>query len=62
VKLHGIESINDNNSSYSCTPKLTLDGTTSELNAVTFDAAFTPVLTGMSDRYGSVLGGETIEF
>lgn len=29
---------------------------------MTFDAAVTPVLTGMSERYGSVLGGETVEF
>jgi len=33
-----------------------------ELNPVTFDAAFTPVLTGMSTRFGSVLGGEQVEF
>ena len=62
VKLHGIESIDNNDSLYTCTPKLTLDGTTTELNSVVFDASYTPVLTGMSERYGSVLGGETIEF
>jgi hypothetical protein len=33
-----------------------------ELNPVTFDADFTPVLTGMSTRFGSVLGGEQVEF
>ena len=32
------------------------------LNPVTFDSAFTPVLTRMNNRYGSVLGGETVEF
>ena len=32
------------------------------LNSVTFDASLTPVLTGMSTRFGSVLGGEVVEF
>ena len=62
VKLHGIESIDSDETSYACTPKITLDGTTTELSPVTFDAAVTPVLTGMSARFGSVLGGETILF
>ena len=29
---------------------------------MTFDTAFTPVLTGMSSRFASVLGGEQLEF
>ena len=60
MKFHGIESIDDDNTSYSCTPKLILEGTLSStsLNEVIFDAALTPVLTGMSTRFGSVLGGE----
>lgn len=33
-----------------------------DLNPVTFDAAYTPVLTGMSTRFGSVLGGEQVTF
>lgn len=41
---------------------MTVDGVVTELEPVTFDAAFTPVLTGMSTRFGSVLGGETVEF
>lgn len=64
VRLHGIESIDDDNTSYSCTPKLILESEASDasLNAVTFDASLTPVLTGMSSRFGSVLGGEEVEF
>lgn len=58
VKLHGVESINSSESSYSCTPKMSLGGSVTELNPVTFDASVTPVLTGMSERYGSVLGNE----
>ena len=62
VKLDGIESINSDATSYSCTPKLYLAGTDSAvtLNPVTFSSAQTPVMTGMSTRFISVLGGETI--
>jgi hypothetical protein len=62
VKLHGIESIDNDDSSYSCTPKLLIDDTVTELNPITFDSAYTPVLTGMSSRFGSVLGNEQVEF
>ena len=62
MKLHGIESIDNDSSSYSCTPKLLIDDTVTELNPITFDAAYTPVLTGMSTRFGSVLGNEEVEF
>ena len=62
VKLHGIESIDNDETSYSCTPKLIIDEAVTELNPVTFDAAYTPVLTGMSTRFGSVLGGEQVTF
>ena len=62
VRLHGVESIDSDADSHQCTPKLHLDGEITELNPVTFDAATTPVLTGMSNRFGSVLGGEEIVF
>lgn len=62
VKLDGIESINSDATSYSCTPKLYLAGTDSAvtLNSVTFSSAQTPVMTGMSTRFISVLGNESI--
>ena len=62
IKLHGVESIDSDDSSYTCTPKLVLDGSSTDLNPVVFDATVTPVLTGMSARYGSVLGSESVEF
>lgn len=62
VRLHGVESIADNNPTYSCTPKLVVDKVSTDLNAVTFANTKTPVLTGMSTRFGSVLGGESITF
>ena len=63
VKLHGKESIDNDSTSYSCTPKLILEkkDSASTLNPVTFTNTLTPVLTGMSTRFISVLGGEDIE-
>ena len=58
VKIFGVVAIDNDQTSYSCTPKLNLEGVLTSLNPVTFDAAYTPVLTGMSSRFGSVLGGE----
>lgn len=62
VRIHGVESIDSDTNTYSCTPKMSVDGVVTELEPVTYDSAFTPVLTGMSTRFGSVLGGETVEF
>jgi len=41
---------------------MTVDGVVTELEPVNFDSAFTPVLDSMSTRFGSVLGGEPVEF
>jgi len=49
-------------STYSCVPKLIVDGTASNLSAVTVSNAKTPVLTTMSTRFGSVLGNESVTF
>jgi len=57
-----MKSIDDNETTYACTPKLILDGTPTDLNPVTYDATKTPVLTGMSKRFGSVLGNEEVVF
>ena len=39
-----------------------MDNTETDLNPVTFDQAFTPVLTSMNKRFGSVLGGDSLTF
>ena len=64
VKMYGIESIKNEATSFACTPKLILQGQTTAavLKPVTYDTALTPVLTGMSTRFGSVLGNEVVEF
>ena len=62
IRLHGIESIDDNNASFSCTPKLMVDGVATDLSPVTFDSTTTPVLTSLSTRFLSVKGSEPITF
>ena len=57
-----MESIDNDDAAFTCTPKLHVDGEVTDLNQVTFDTAYTPVLSGMSTRFASVLGGEQIEF
>lgn len=62
IRLNGSESIADNNPTYSCTPKLIIDGVSSNLSAITFKNTKTPKLTAMSTRFGSVIGGESVTF
>lgn len=62
IKLIGIVFINDNQSYFECEPVLVLDGVSTALNFFTVDAAATPRLTSISKSYGSVNGGETVEF
>lgn len=61
-KLHGVEAVADDNSSYTCAPKIFIDGEelVVSLNDVSYSASNTPTLTSINPRYGSVLGGETI--
>lgn len=63
-KLHGVEAIDDENSSFACSPKIFIGGdelsTSASLESVSYTAAMTPKLTAISPRYGSVLGGTTV--
>jgi hypothetical protein len=62
ISGQGVIAIDDNNDSYSCPVNVIVQGDTTAANAVTVSAASTPVLTEISPRFGSVLGGETITF
>ena len=42
VKLIGVEVLNNSNTSASCTAKLTIDGSTTDLTDVTYNGAITP--------------------
>lgn len=50
----------DTNASTSCTPKLVIGSTSTDLNPVTYADTVTPTITSITPRYGKVNGGETI--
>jgi hypothetical protein len=60
--LTGVEAIADTNPTYDCTPYIVKASvkTADVLETVTYDASYTPKLTSISPRYGSVLGGTTV--
>lgn len=62
IQLYGVETIDNSDTDYSCTPKLHVDDTTTELNAVTYEGTLTPLLESIVPRYGNVVGGEDITF
>jgi hypothetical protein len=62
IQLYGVETIDNSDATYSCTPKLHLNGTTTDLNDVTYDGTITPLLQSIEPRYGNVVGGEDITF
>jgi hypothetical protein len=64
VQLTGVETIDDDASTHTCTPKIVLAGEEqiTSLNPVTYAGASTPVLKEMSTRFASVLGGEEVTF
>lgn len=64
MSLRGYEAIDDNNSTYTCSAKLYLDGTFVQnvTGNVIYDSALTPVLKSIHPRFGSVVGNEEITF
>jgi hypothetical protein len=63
VQVKGFEVYNSQDTEVTCQPKLTLGGETEELQSdIVYTVDSTPVLNGMNKRYGTVLGGDEIEF
>lgn len=65
MRLIGVHVLSDENSSASCTAKLTIDDNVTDLTEVIYDGDSTPYLTeksGVSPRFGSVLGEEEVIF
>jgi len=61
--LTGVESIDASTDTHACKPKLHFDGTVKELsNDVTYSSAITPMLSSISPRYGTVVGGDDVTF
>ena len=63
VQVKGIEVYESPDSSVTCSPTLTIGADTQTLpSEVVYRADTTPVLTSMNKRFGTVLGGDVIEF
>lgn len=61
-RLIGVEAIQNDETTYSCTPVIKLDGQelSVSMEPVFYSADHTGKLTGISPRFGSVLGGTTV--
>lgn len=60
IKFFGIVSVDDNNASISCTPKLIVGTSTTDLSPVTYANASTATITAITPRFGAVQGNELI--
>lgn len=58
IKYTGIVAVNDNNPSMSCTPKLKIGTTVTDLSSITYINSKTASVTSIVPRYGAVQGGE----
>ena len=58
----GIRVLKDTATSTSCTAKLTVGGTTTDMTSVTYDQSVTPYLDVITPRYGSEKGDEAVVF
>ena len=64
-KLTGVQAIADTNAAHTCSPVISIAGDALDLSEVAFgdvayDDSFTPTITSISPRFGSVLGGDTV--
>jgi hypothetical protein len=60
VKIVGVEAISNEDSSYACTPVMTVDDVEYSLEDVTYDSSVTPSLSAISPRFGTVYGDTTV--
>ena len=60
IKYYGIVAKSDTATSTQCVPKLTIGGTSVDLNTVTYADTATPTVSALSQRYGKVTGGESL--
>jgi hypothetical protein len=64
VKFTGIETIDNTEAQYTCTPKLIINGIAqdNELGQVSYTGESSSLLTAISPRVGTVLGGDVLTF
>jgi hypothetical protein len=60
VKIVGVVAIDNNDTSYACTPLMTVDSVEYNLEDVTYNETVTPSLASISPRFGSVYGDTTV--
>ena len=60
IKLFGIVALSDAASSTTCTPKLIIGTSSTDLSPVTYNSSVTPKITSIIPRYGKVNGNESI--
>jgi len=60
VKVVGVVAIDNDDSSYACTPVMTVDSVEYNLEDVTYDETVTPSLGAISPRFGTVYGDTTV--
>jgi hypothetical protein len=54
--------VDSTDTSYDCTPELTLNGVTTDLEPMNYNEDITPYLDAVTPRFGSERGGETVTF
>lgn len=64
LKMTGVETVDDSGATYSCPVAVERDGVVIQTLAetVTYSGTLTPLLTGMTPRYGTVTGGTSVTF
>jgi len=62
IQLTGVETIDDENASYTCDATLITGDTEHALNSVEYSGSITPALSAVSPRYGTVTGGTEVTF
>jgi IPT/TIG domain len=64
VSLRGYEVIDNVDSSYTCQAQIFINGSLAKnlTGSITYQDALTPLLTSISPRFGSVVGGENVTF
>jgi hypothetical protein len=60
--LRGVETIDNDESTFDCDVEIHLGDSETALNTVEYSNTFTTTLTGVSPRYGTVTGGTSVTF
>jgi len=62
ITFTGVETIDNEDASYTCTAKAIIDGTETSLESVDYVGSLTSNLLSLSPRFGTVVGGDELTF